>query len=77
MNEFYKNIDTVDDRLQPCPFCGGKAFANIPPYADDRDTCICCEQCDVITPTFALGEYCEGVEAAMKIWNDRVDIESW
>lgn len=75
MNEFYKNIDTIEDRLLPCRKCGGKAIVNIPSYADDRDTCIFCvncdHTCDEITDTFVLGEYCEGVEAAMKQWNSR------
>lgn len=55
----------MEIKLKPCPFCGGKAYADIQYYHDDTElTAVKCSKC------VAMTGYWSG-DNAVKHWNTR------
>ena len=57
--------------LKPCERCGGKPTLCEPNYADEGGTMVVCEDCDLASDSFVLGEYGEGRAQAITAWNTR------
>lgn len=53
--------------LKPC-YCGSKALISLPNYADESAMVIC-DTCNNTSKSFPMGEYMEGVDAAVGDWN--------
>ena len=59
------------EALKPCERCGGKPMLCEPNYADEGGTMVVCEDCDLASDSFVLGEYGEGRAQAITAWNTR------
>ena len=54
--------------LLPCPICNA---LTVEESGDDFDGDVVCRNCNFATPV------CYGTKAAIKLWNDRKNIEDW
>lgn len=66
----------MDDRLKPCPFCGGEAEVNVIDYDEtdlDMDSTwwVQCRECGALTDEYSGGDEAEA--AAIKAWNKRAE----
>ena len=52
----------------PCPICNA---LTVEESGDDFDGDVVCRNCNFATPV------CYGTKAAIKLWNDRKNIEDW
>ena len=61
------NDNHFDERLLPCPFCGGKAYLGF--YVDGVDNYVYCDSCHIGADNF------DGEDDAITKWNRRVRSE--
>lgn len=64
---FPQLLRDIDYFIKPCQ-CGGRAILSEPSYADES-AMVVCENCDKVSESFPMGEYRDGLNAAIEDWN--------